>query len=67
MSVAKAERYRDALGTIGQIIHDEQEAVMTLNFKNGELTGYSAEYRRVGWEYGDVKLRRKKKPTSRKK
>ena len=67
MTVAKGERYRDALAMIGQIIHDRQEAVMTLSFSDGELTGYNAEYRKAAWEYGAVKLRRKKKPTSRKK
>ena len=68
MSVARGERYRDALAMVGQILHDRQEAVMTISFKDGELTGYSAEARRVAWDYGDVTLRRrKKKPTSRKK
>ncbi len=61
MSVAKSERYRDALSMIGQIINDRQEAEMTLSFKNGELTGYTAEYRRAAWEYGSVKLRRAKR------
>lgn len=67
MSVTKSERYHDALAMIGQIIHDRQEAVLTLSFNDGELTGYSAEYRRAAWELGEVKLRRKKKPGSRKK
>ena len=67
MSVSRGERYRDALAMIGQIIYDRQEAVMTLNFKAGELTGYTAEYRKAAWEYGSVKLRRRKKAKSRKK